>query len=72
MSEKFRKKFKILEFGDYIWNHYEKCIVISTNMPCIGAEMCEISRMWRKKAMVFYIDGETNGRVQRNKWKYQQ
>ena len=29
-------------YGDYIWNHHEKCIQISTNMPDIGLEICEI------------------------------
>ena len=37
------KCVNILEFGDYIWNHNEKCIEISTNMPGIGLEICEIS-----------------------------
>ena len=31
------KNIKILEFSDYIWNHHEKCIQISTNMPGIGS-----------------------------------
>ena len=26
----------ICEFGDFSWNHHEKCIQISTNMPYIG------------------------------------
>ena len=41
----FTKSFKnvnILEFGDYIWKHQEKCIQISTNMPCIGSLIREI------------------------------
>ena len=35
------KNLKInLEFGDYIWNHHEKCIqILSTNMPDIGLEI---------------------------------
>ena len=28
---------KIVEFHDHIWNHHEKCIQISTNMPGIGS-----------------------------------
>ena len=36
------KKCQNLEFGDYIWNHYEKSIQISTNMPDIDFEICEI------------------------------
>ena len=39
-----------MEFGDYIWNHHEKCIKISTNMPgvYIGFEICEIRRIFEK------------------------
>ena len=37
------KNFKILEFGDYIWNHHERCIEISTNMPSIGLVIPEIT-----------------------------
>ena len=33
---KIVNKFKILEFGDYIRNLYEKSIQLSTNMPSIG------------------------------------
>ena len=43
------KNVNILEFGDYIWNHSEKYIEISTNMPGIGLEICEISRiLWNQ------------------------
>ena len=41
----FHKMFKnvnILEFHDYIWNHYEKCNQKSTNMPGIGSFIREI------------------------------
>ena len=34
-----------MEFGDYIWNHDEKCIQMSTNMPDIGLDMCEICQI---------------------------
>ena len=44
-----KKILNILEFGDYIWNHHEKCIQIRTNMPGIGLEMCEIVRILRNK-----------------------
>ena len=37
------KNVTILEFGDHIWNHYEKCIHISTNMPVIGSLISEIA-----------------------------
>ena len=37
---KIVKNINILEFGDYIWNHHEKCIQISTNMPGIGLDIC--------------------------------
>ena len=43
-SYKIHKRFKnvkILEFDNF-WNHHEKCIQISTNMPGIGLESCEI------------------------------
>ena len=45
------KNVDILEFGNYIWNHHEKCIEMSTNI-CL--EICETKQ----------FDGETNGRVQ--------
>ena len=38
----FVKNVKIVEFHDHIWNHHEKCIQISTNMPGIGSLICEI------------------------------
>ena len=31
-----------MEFGDYIWNHHDKYIHISTNMPRIGFEIWRI------------------------------
>ena len=33
---------KILELHNHIWNHHDKCIQISTNMPSIGSLICEI------------------------------
>ena len=45
-----------------IWNHNEKCIKISTNMPDIGLELYSIFRIW--KTNLFCFDGETNGPVQ--------
>ena len=36
------KKVIILKFGHYTWNHHEKRIPISTNMPSIGLVICEI------------------------------
>ena len=48
-----------------IWNHHEKCIQISTNMPGICLEICEIPRIVRNKNdFESIMDGETNGRVQ--------
>ena len=32
----------MIELHPYIWNHHEKCIRISTNMPSIGLVICEI------------------------------
>ena len=40
---KFGKNVKILEFRDHIWNHHEKYIEISTNMPGIGSVNREIA-----------------------------
>ena len=37
------KNVKIVEFHDHIWNHCEKYIEISTNMPVIGSLICEIA-----------------------------
>ena len=36
------KKKRIVEFYDHIWNHNEKRIQISTNMPGIGSLIPEI------------------------------
>ena len=40
---KFVKNVKIVEFHDHIWNHHEKCIKISTNIPGIGTVNHEIA-----------------------------
>ena len=40
---KFVKNFKIVEFHGHIWNHNEKCIQISTNMPGIGSLFREVA-----------------------------
>ena len=45
---KIVKNVQILDFGDYIWNHHEKCIEISTNMPSIGLIICEIGFEFEK------------------------
>ena len=39
---KFAKNVEIVEFDDHIWNRHEKCIQISTNMPGICLQICEI------------------------------
>ena len=39
----FVKNVKIVEFHDNIWNHHNKCIQISTNMPGIGSLIREIA-----------------------------
>ena len=50
---KCRKILKMLEFHYHIWNHHEKCIQISTNMPGIGSLICEIhvkiTEIWEAK-----------------------
>ena len=38
----FQKNVKIFEFRYHIWNHNEKRIQISTNMPSIGLVMSEV------------------------------
>ena len=43
IATNFVKNVNILEFGYYIWNPYEKCIQISTNMPGIGSLIREIA-----------------------------
>ena len=43
MLTKCIKNVKIAEFHDHIWNHNEKCIQISTNMPGIGQIIREIA-----------------------------
>ena len=37
------KNVNIVEFHDHIWNHHEKCIQITTNMPGIGSVNHEIA-----------------------------
>ena len=44
-DDKFKMSQKFQKIGDYIWNHHEECIQISTNMPGIGLEMCDILRI---------------------------
>ena len=39
----FVKNVEIVEFHYYIWNHHEKYIEISTNMPSIGLVILEIT-----------------------------
>ena len=50
---KFVKNVDIVEFHDYIRNHNEKGIQISTNMPGIGSLIrkiaVEISEIWESK-----------------------
>ena len=38
----FVKNVNILEFHGHVWNHHEKCIQQSTNMPGIGSLIREI------------------------------
>ena len=48
---------KFWDLSDYIWNHHEKCIQISTNMPGIGLFcVCEISRVLRNKTILFGLN----------------
>ena len=50
---KSSKNSKFLNLVTIIWNHHEKCIQISTNMPDIGLEICEISTIFRNKTMLY-------------------
>ena len=43
------KNLEIIEFHDYIWNHHEKFIQISTNMPSIGLEILRILNKFEKR-----------------------
>ena len=47
------KNVNIVKFHDHIWNHHEKCIQISTNMPSIGLVIpeiaCEMFAFWENK-----------------------
>ena len=49
----FVKNVKIVEFYYHIWNHHEKYIEISTNMPCIALVIpeitCEMLKWWENK-----------------------
>ena len=40
---KFVKNVEIVKVHDHIWNHNEKCIQLSTNMPIIGLVILEIT-----------------------------
>ena len=43
------KNVNILEFHYHIWNHREKCIQMSTEMPGIGSLIREITVKIEKK-----------------------
>ena len=51
--KKCLKNVRILEFGDYIWNHNTICIQISTNKPGIGLEISDILRIWGPKTILY-------------------
>ena len=59
------KKIIFLEFGNYIWNHREKCIQISTNMPGIDFVIREIDfeslNILRNRTLFFHC--KTNAHV---------
>ena len=54
---KCSKNVEILEFGNNIWNHREKCIQISTHMPSIGSIINEkgfdLKKKMKKKTLLF-------------------
>ena len=37
-----QKNVNILEFGDDIWIHHEKCIQMNTNMPSTGSSKIDV------------------------------
>ena len=39
--KQLQQTIRIVEFHDNFWNHHEKCIQISTNVPRIGLVICE-------------------------------
>ena len=43
------KNVNIFEFGDYIWNHHEKCITNKYKHAWYGLEICEISENFEKQ-----------------------
>ena len=57
------QKVNILKFDDYIWNHHDKCIQISTNMPAIGLEIGTILRNWETKQFCIYNETNDRGKV---------
>ena len=53
-----------MEFHAHIWNHHEKCIQKSTNMPGIGSIIREIAFKFQKCEIANTILlSETNARV---------
>ena len=52
-------------FHDHIWNHHEKCIQISTNMPGIGSLIrkidVKISEIWETN--ILFLLSKTNTRI---------
>ena len=57
------KNVNILEFHDHIWNHHEKCIQKSTNMPIIGSLIREIDVHILKISKQTFTLRKTKGRV---------
>ena len=57
-----RPHVTILEFHDHIWNHHEKCTVISANMHSIGFEIPEIvfEMLGFVKKIEKFVPGKTN------------
>ena len=58
------KNVNIVELHDHIWNHHEKCIQISTNIPGIGSVIpeitCEMLAFEKTNTILF---SKTNARV---------
>ena len=58
---KFTKSVKIVVFHDHFWNHNEKCIQISTNMPGISSLIHEIADKISEMSTILL--SKTNARV---------
>ena len=57
------KNVNSLEFLDHIWNHHEKYIRKSTNLPGIGSITREIDNFRYLRKQIYFLLSKTNARV---------